>query len=115
MFVYGGNKDLCIFSPGKTVTEITPQFPRDLQPCPKVLLHVFLTISGLVLLSCCYGPESTCTRMRTGSVSGFQVTDVIGNHGAGVVPNLIQQKLEGVFSVSGVFYLEKHHIIKTIL
>ena len=39
----------------------------------------------------------------------------LSNHGAGVVPNLIQQKLEGVFSVSGVFYLEKHHIIKTIL
>ena len=44
-----------------------------------------------------------------------QVTDVIGSHGAGVAPNLIQQKLEGVFSVSRVVYLEKHHIIKTIL
>ena len=41
-------KIFAYFSPGKTVTEITPRFPGDLQPCPKVLLHVFLTVSGLV-------------------------------------------------------------------
>ena len=111
-------KIFAYFSTGKTVTKITPRFPWDLEPCPEVPFHDFLTVSlGWFLLPCCYRPERTCTRMRT--VSQYrkpQVADVISNRGAGGGSQLnFSKKSEGVFSFGGVVYLEKHHIIKTTL
>lgn len=44
-----------------------------------------------------------------------QVTAVVSEHGAGIVPDLIQQKSEVDFSFGRAVYLEKHCIIKTSL
>lgn len=105
-------KVFAYFSPGKTVTRITPRFPWDLEPCPEVPFHVFLTVSLCwFLLPCCYRPERTCTRMRTVSQCRKpQVADVISNRGAGEVPNLISAKYQKVFSLSVALFTGKNTI-----
>lgn len=60
-------------------------------------------------------PSRGRTYKSKDSIRSLRVTDVVGNRGAGTARNLIQQKLEVVFSFWRVVYLEEHHIIKTIL
>lgn len=113
MFVYGGNQDLCIFSPWQSVTKITPGFQLGSGTLTKLRFPFVLLSRGwfLFLGAAIQGGLA----QGQGQDGKSQVPDIISNHDAGIVPNLIQQKLEVVFSFASIVYLEKkHHIIKTI-